>query len=128
MLRSVLLGVVLAGVLAGCSLGSGQHALSGPPSKVTTADGIVPAPPLAVTVARRVEGMRIPPRNSAPLTQVVCQISGRVAVCTGRESNGRKVTAEFRIHDTGTMSGTLTPVCASPVGNAGAVRNIFCAE
>jgi hypothetical protein len=125
MWRSVLLGIVLAGVLAGCSLDGGSGAgVAGP----TTGDSIsVPPPPLALVVAKRVEQLRNP-YNGDYLTAVTCRMKGQTAVCAGR-LNG-ETSAPIRVKAAFSVSGEppvrLTPLCLPADYIGPAVQSPFC--
>jgi hypothetical protein len=126
MWRNVLLVLVLASVLAGCSLGGGSGAGSNRSASSTQSVTLEPNDVGAVALSKQVERMRIPTRNLPPLTKVVCQLSGGFATCSGTEQTGRRVSAKFRIRDSGTIT-TLVPVCSTN-GNVMLPRNIFCAD
>jgi hypothetical protein len=111
MWRSVLLGIVLAGVLAGCSLGGGSGAGS---AHIPTAKDR--------NAAAQLEGMPIPPFNTHPLVKVTCRVSGKNASCDGKTVDGRPLQGlRFRFDS----HGELEPVCKTrPQGH---LNNIFCA-
>jgi hypothetical protein len=75
----------------------------------------------AERAAVQVEQMRIPPRNSAPLTNVVCHLSNHRARCAGTTANGDGVMAAFQI----SKGGKLRPICGSTSNRS---QNIFCTE
>jgi hypothetical protein len=110
MTRSVLLGVVLAGLLAGCSLGGGSG------------EEAVRPQPLNRKVAAQIENMLVPPFDTFRLVAVRCSVRGSLALCHGKARNGKTLPAVFRIQ----RDGSLVAVCVSP--QTPVVRpNVFCA-
>ena len=109
----MILGVVLAGVLAGCSLdgGSGAAGSSLPGSSVVA--------PSDVKAAQLVE--QIPIRSLPPLTAVTCRVKALRATCIGNLVDGTAVHARLRV----ASDGSLVPFCHSS-GDTAAVNNIFC--
>jgi hypothetical protein len=75
----------------------------------------------AEKAAVQVEQMSIPPRDSAPLSNVVCHLSNRRARCSGTTANGDTVVAAFQIG----KRGKLRPICGSASNRS---ENIFCTE
>jgi hypothetical protein len=71
--------------------------------------------------AVQVEQMSIPPRDSAPLSNVVCNLSSHRARCSGTTANGDTVVAAFQIG----KRGKLRPLCGSASNRS---QNIFCTE
>jgi hypothetical protein len=112
MWRSVLLGVVLAGVLAGCCLGGGSGKAGSSPGS-----GVVA--PSDVKAAQLVE--QIPIRSLPPLTGVTCRVKALRATCIGKLVDGSPVQARLRV----ASDGSLVPFCNSSSDMA-EVNNIFC--
>jgi hypothetical protein len=75
----------------------------------------------AEKAAIQVEEMWIPPRDSVPLTNVVCHLSNHRARCAGTTANGDSVVAAFHIG----KGGKLRPICGSAANRS---QNIFCTE
>jgi hypothetical protein len=111
MWRSVLLGIVLAGALSGCSLGGGSGAGSSPGSGVVA--------PTDVRAEQLVE--QIPIRSLPPLTGVTCRVKALRATCFGKLVDGTPVHARLRV----ASDGSLVPFCHSS-GDTAAINNIFC--
>src|SRR5438128_2358264 len=123
MWRSVLCGLVAAGILAGCSVGGGHAAKSEgsrPASSSTPIAGNLTPDAWAV---EQVSRMRIPPRNLPPLTNVICQVKGRRASCVGTLLDNvagvspnavikRQVPVVFTVVDP--PYGHLVPYCPPP--------------
>jgi len=115
MWRSVLLGVVLAGVLAGCSLGgeSGAGSTSATPPAVS--DGQA-ATNLEADAALRFEQGVLQGWGSskAHLAGVSCKAAGRRVTCSATTKRGTAVITEiFTVSSSG-----LVPVCfRAPRGN-----------
>jgi hypothetical protein len=113
MWRSVLLGAVLAGALAGCSLRGGSGAGSGPCGgldgcSVKAAGNVTPALLAEMRVSR------IPLRftGGAPLASVKCDATGYAgfAACSGYVAGsgaGQKVIVRLRL----TGAGKPVPTC-----------------
>ena len=117
MWRSVLLGVVLAGVLAGCSLGgeSGAGSTSATPPAVS--DGQAATNLEAEAALRFEQGVLQGWGNRAHLAGVSCKADGRRVACSATTKSGTAVITEVF---TVTSSG-LVPVCfRAPRGNASA--------
>jgi hypothetical protein len=109
MWRSVLIGVILAGVLAGCSVGGGSE---GAASQARTSVG---APGnLTPTALAEVRVSRIPLRftGGMPLASVKCDATEYTgfAACSGYvpgSGAGQKVTVRLRL----TGAGEPVPIC-----------------
>jgi hypothetical protein len=110
MWRSVLLGVALAGVLAGCSWSG------------TTGEDAVRPQPVNRKVAAQIENMRVPPFDTFRLVAVRCSVRGSLALCHGKAPNGKTLPAVFRIQ----RDRSLVAVCVSPQTPV-ARPNVFCA-
>ena len=110
MWRSITIGVLLTGLLAGCSWGgtTGEE-----PGSSATAES---------KVASQVENMLVPPFDKFRLVAVRCSVRGSLALCHGKAPNGKTLPAVFRIQ----KDGSLVAVCVSP--QTPVVRpNVFCA-
>jgi hypothetical protein len=112
MWRSVLLGVVLAGLLAGCSRDGANGGL-----QAANSSGVVA--PSDAKAAQLVE--QIPIRSLPPLTSVTCRVKALRATCIGRLVDGTPVHARLRV----ASNGSLVPFCHSSGDTAG-INNIFC--
>jgi hypothetical protein len=113
MWRSVSLGVVLAGVLAGCSLGGGGSGAAG------SSPGTGVVAPSDVKAAQLVE--HIPIRSLPPLRGVTCRVKALRATCIGKLVDGTRVHARLRV----ASDGSLVPFCHSS-GDTAAINNIYC--
>jgi hypothetical protein len=106
MWRSVLLGVVLAGVLAGCSLGGGSA--NGPHGGTPPAlsEGQTSTNLEADAALRFEEGVHRA-RSRADLARVSCKAAGKRVTCSSPTKRGTAVITEvFRVTPTG-----LVPLC-----------------
>lgn len=99
MWRSVLLGVVLAGVLAGCSLGGGSGAASkGHRSEAVAHHGIgLTQIRTKLALEKQLLDMRTGAFIVGSLRHVVCRFGGGFVRCVGKRNGGRRVRGEFRI-------------------------------
>lgn len=118
MWRSVLLGVVLAGMLAGCSLGGGSGAGATSATLPAVSDGQTVTNLEADATLRFERGVLQGWGRSAPhLAGVSCKAAGRRVMCSSRTKRGTAVITEVF---TVTSSG-LVPVCfRAPRGNPSA--------
>lgn len=109
MWRSVLLGVVLAGVLAGCSLGGG----SGRPAGDTGVQPVVSERQTdtvgtPMTNQARMELARIRRRSVAqlpPVGALRCVEKDGVVVCRGTTRDGAAMVAKFQVRADGSLGG-----------------------
>jgi hypothetical protein len=134
MWRSVAIGIVLAGVVAGCSLGGGSGVGAG---AQTTAGSdhrldlshVQPGVDANAWAASSVRRMH--PRGGAHFTDIRCDVRKRPpVVCTGElyyaPGLAVRVPQYFRITVTGNGSSRVVPYCPPVVGNAGTAPRIFC--
>lgn len=108
MWRSVLLGVVVAGLVSGCGSGmatGGGDCTDGTMKAGGGCDLYTPGEIAAMQVSQ----MRIPPRNSPPLWHVACLMVDSIATCTGTLKAGTTVHVRFRRR----QNQSLVPLCPS---------------
>jgi hypothetical protein len=131
--------VVLAGVLAGCSLGGGSGASSGPPSNVMTSrlDLSHDQPGVDANLWAASSVKRMHPRRGARFLGVKCDVRGhQVVVCNGYLSyddapgDAVLVPQYFRIreHDGSERDVPYCPPESTGLSPAGTMPRIFCSE
>jgi hypothetical protein len=140
MWRSVLLGIVLAGVVAGCSLGGGSGAGSDQRRDVMTSrldlshdqPGVVGENVWAAWWVKRMH-----PTGGAHFSEVKCDVKKhRVVACTGYlsygDAPGARVPQYFRIRHQHGLSARVVPYCPSAesagLSTGGTMPLIFCPQ